>query len=42
MYNITAIKNRKLKFGAATLALLGLGTGIPFIAAAWQQKKARG
>jgi hypothetical protein len=42
MYNITAIKNRKIKFGAAVAGLVGLGAAIPWIAAQWQFKKARG
>ena len=31
MYNISAIKNRKLKFGLAVSACVGLGCGIPLV-----------
>ncbi len=42
MYNIPAMKNRKLKFGSAIVAVVGLGSAIPWIACEFQFMKARG
>ena len=40
MYNITAMKHRKLKFGAACLGIVGAGIGVPYLAVHWQISKA--
>ncbi|GAQ90049.1 hypothetical protein KFL_005930060 [Klebsormidium nitens] len=42
MYNITEMKNRKLKFGTAMVAFLTIGYGTPIVAVLWQQHKASG
>lgn len=39
MYNITAMKNRKIKFALGTITLVGLGVGIPALAVHWTQAK---
>ncbi len=42
MYNLPAMTNRKLKFGLGVAGVVIGGFSVPFIAAAHQQKKARG
>lgn len=42
MYNLTAMTNRKMKFGALVWGGVFAGTVIPLIAVSFQQAKARG
>lgn len=42
MYNINAIQNRELKFGASIVAVVGGGIGLSIFALQWQQAKAKG
>ncbi len=42
MYNIDAIKNKQLKFGAAIVGIVGGGVGLSIFALQWQQAKAKG
>lgn len=42
MYNIDAIANKELKFGAAIIGIVGGGVGVSVFALHWQQLKARG
>ncbi|KAL6772041.1 hypothetical protein ACKKBG_A28740 [Auxenochlorella protothecoides x Auxenochlorella symbiontica] len=42
MYNLPAMKNRKLKFGLSVGGVVALGIALPVIACQWQQIRARG
>ncbi|BBM98718.1 hypothetical protein MPTK1_1g15700 [Marchantia polymorpha subsp. ruderalis] len=42
MYNITAIKNRKLKFGVAVFGGVAVGIIVPMYAYCLQQNRAKG
>lgn len=42
MYNITAMKHRKLKWAAGTIFLVGSGVAIPAWAVHWTQAKRMG
>lgn len=42
MYNLDAVKNKELKFGAAIVGIVGGGIGVSVFALYWQQLKARG
>ena len=42
MYDITAMKHRKLKFGAACIGIVSAGLIVPYTAVHWQLTKAAG
>jgi hypothetical protein len=42
MYELWNMKNRPLKWGLATVGLVGGGFGIPVVAVLYQQEKAKG